>query len=70
MNFKNPVTFVVRINPMRDLVILVDMLRYEGSVVLGWESGDRGSILVTLRTERHLFQPDRWSSFLITPREV
>jgi len=66
----NTVEYVVRINPMRDMVVLLDMMRYEQSTVVDWNRGDQGSLLVTLRTQRNRYVPDRWSSFLITPREV
>jgi len=50
-----------------DVASLLDMLRYEAARVLSWDRTERG-YRVTISSDH--YEPERWRSFAITPREV
>ena len=57
-----------------DLPGFLDMLRYEGAQVVGWDRytspAGRSGFTVTLSADANQYQPDRWASFLIYPKVV
>ena len=63
--------FTVRIDADRtfDMGGFLDMLRYEGSTVRGWNR-DGGAYSVDLLVDAHRYTPDRWRSFGIVPTQV
>ena len=75
------ITFKVFI-PEREVASLLDMLRYDGAVVLSWDrtkdarvswdrtkdARDRDGWLVTMRSDT--FTPGRWHSFGLHPEVV
>lgn len=66
-------TYKVNINTDRrgdgDLPGFLDMLRYEGAQVTGWDRTETG-FTVGLRVEALRFVPDRWASFGLRPTDV
>lgn len=53
-----------------DLPGFLDMLRYEGGQVVGWERTERGFFRVTIDVEANRYQPDRWASFMLFPEVI
>ena len=52
-----------------DMAGFLDMLRYEGSTVRGWDrQGENFS--VDLQVEANRYTPDRWRSFGLVPTNV
>lgn len=67
------VRFKVTINSngiASDMPGFLDMLRYEGGTVRGWNHDADGRWTVEIEVEAHLHQPDRWASFGIYPKVV
>jgi len=58
--------------PDREVASLLDMLRYDGAIVLSWDrtkdARDRDGWLVTMRSDT--FTPGRWHSFGLHPEGV
>lgn len=69
------VRFTVAINATSthghgDMPAFLDMLRYESGRVVSWGHGVEGRWAVTIEVEAQHYQPDRWASFGIYPKEI